>query len=89
MLFRMSSSRYFSKLFPIIFINGHCALLLKKCAQILRTARLSEAGSRSVCWSDSSSSKSTTSYASSTMHRTQCKILSSLSVHFLLEKARD
>lgn len=82
MSFLISSSRYFSRLWPMMLINGHCALLLKKCAQILRTPRLSEADPWSF-WRSVSSAKSTTSYASSTTQRTQCSILSSLSVVFL------
>ena len=51
-------SRYLSRLSPMMLMNGHCVLLLKKCAHIFKTARLKLPGSLGD--SGSWSSKSTT-----------------------------
>jgi hypothetical protein len=37
--------RYFSRLLPMMLINGHCVLLEKKCAQICNTPKPRCAGS--------------------------------------------
>ena len=40
-----SMMRYFSRLIPMMLMNGHCVLLEKKCAQICNTPRPRCAGS--------------------------------------------
>ena len=77
--FHRSMSEYFFRPWPMMLMNGHCRLLVKKCVHICNTPRLRLLGACTSFASVHGVSKSTVAYASSTMHLTQCRILSSLS----------
>lgn len=83
-IFSMSSLRYLSMLSPIMLIKRHWVLLLKKCAHMFRTAKLSIAGLVSTAGVKFVVSSSTTAHASWTMRRIQWRIRSSLSENSLL-----
>ena len=63
----------------MMLMNGHCLLLTKKWVHICNTPKLRLLGVCTSLASVQGVSKSTVAYASSTIHLTQCRILSSLS----------